>query len=337
MPTVVKFVLLVIGAALLALTARALLASKMRPKTPDEEPKVTIMLAAADLPAGLLLRAEDIDWESRPKSQVPDGAVKQNAPEADTLSGVLLRRDVRAGEAILARNVIRHDAPGFLAAALQPGMRAVSVPVDNVSGNAGLIQPGDFVDMILVQQSRSSELIDESRARSVVGETVIENVRVIAVGSVFQEESQSMFGGSTATSRQPVRTVTLEVMPRAAEAVTVAARLGSLTLALRSFAVTDPGARQHERTGAIVAWEADSERHQPVWASDVSRAIDPPPPPVAPAPETGDDADTAGAQRAALRAALKADAEAESPGRIITVMRGSESSALTLKRLEPAD
>ncbi len=321
MPTVLKFVLLIIGAALLALAARALLLSQERKKETIEEPQVSVMVAAADLPAGLLLRAEDIDWREMPKSKAPDGAVKQDSAEADTLAGVLLRRDVHQGDVMLARNVIRHDAPGFLAAALQPGMRAISVSVDNVSGNAGLIQPGDYVDMILVQQSRSSELIDTSRARSVVSETVVENVRVIAVGSVFQQEDKHSSGARSA----PARTVTLEMMPRAAEAVTVASRLGSLTLALRSFALTDPLARQKEPAGAIVAWEADKDRHQPVWAGDVSRAI-------AQQESAAAAAATAAAPpEAAASPAPPSPPPAAPPTREITILRGAERSTVVVE------
>lgn len=270
MSTTFKFVLLVVGAVVLALVARVLYANMTQQKT-FSDPMVQVQVTASDLPAGLLLRNEDLDWKPMAKSKVPDGALVQGSQPAQTLAGGLLRHETKAGELLRARDVISPDAPGFLAAVLKPGMRAVSVPVDNVSGNAGLIQPGDYVDMILVQESKGGNNLDSQRARSVVSETVVEKVRVIAVGSVFQQQSEVAKVGPKSA---PARTVTIEVMPRAAEAVTVAARLGTLSLALRSFAVTDRSAASNEPAEAIVAWGDSPQKSAPVWAGDVSRAIE---------------------------------------------------------------
>lgn len=308
MSTTLKFSLLVVGAALLALIARMLFANMSQSQISAPEPTHIVMVAATSLPAGLLLRAEDLDWKTLPKSDVPEGAILQDSADADTLAGIVLRRDVRAGAYVKSSDVIRHDSPGFLAAALKPGMRAVSVAVDNVSGNAGLIRPGDYVDIILIQQTRASDHIDMGRARSVVSETVVENVRIIAVGSVFQETDENV----RSTSRPaPVRTVTIEVQPRTAGAVAVAGRLGTLTLALRSFVVTDPSAHQDEQTGAIVAWDRNENKPAPVWAGDVSRAI------IDLAPDTSTDSPTA------------VMAPPSMP-RVITIMRGSERNTQTL-------
>lgn len=268
MSTTLKFVLLVIGAIVLALMARILYANMTQQKI-ISDPMVQVQIAASDLPAGLLLRNEDLDWKSMARSKVPAGALVQGSQPA--LAGGLLRHETKAGEFLRAGDVISPDAPGFLAAVLKPGMRAVSVPVDNVSGNAGLIQPGDYVDMILVQEAKSNNNLDSQRGRSVVSETVVEKVRVIAVGSVFQQPSEV---AKAAPKGAPARTVTIEVMPRAAEAVTVAARLGTLSLALRSFAVTDRNAVSDEPAEAIVAWGDSPQKSAPVWASDVSRAIE---------------------------------------------------------------
>lgn len=272
MSTTLKFALLLFGAAALALAARMLFANMAERQAPAEQ-TVQIRAAAVQLPAGLLLRADDLDWIAVDKTKLPQNALVQGSREAEALAGGLIRHDTAAGAPILANDVIRPDAPGFLAAALKPGMRAVSVPIDNVSGNAGLIQPGDYVDMILVQESRSSDDLDSGRARSVVSETVVEKVRVIAVGSVFQTEAED-----PKTKRQPARTVTIEVMPRAAEAVTVAARLGTLSMALRSFAVTDRTPEHDGPTQSIVAWDNTQAKSAPVWASDVSRALGARPP-----------------------------------------------------------
>lgn len=303
MSTTLKFVLLIIGAALLALTARTLFANMTSRQKPVEI-SVQVRVAASDLPAGLLLRNEDLAWKPLAQANVPEGALVKGTPGAQATTGVLVRRDTKAGAFVLERDIIRPDAPGFLAAVLKPGMRAVSVPVDNVSGNAGLIQPGDYVDMILVQQSRKNEDLNSERARSVVSETVVEKVRVIAVGSVFEHQPKV---ADKHNSSQIARTVTIEVTPRAAEAVTVASRLGTLSMALRSFALADRNAPHTESVESVVAWDGE-KKSAPVWAGDVSRAI--------------------GAARAP-EVVVKAPAPKAAPHEI-TIYRGSKKDQLTL-------
>jgi pilus assembly protein CpaB len=167
---------------------------------------------------------------------------------------------VSADQPVLSNEVILPGAPGFLAATLKPGMRAVSVAIDDVSGNAGLIEPGDYVDLLLTQQM--SNRTDEP-ALAVSSETIVQHVRVLAVGSVIQRPKAD---GNAPDSGNRARTVTLEVSPERAEVVSVAARLGSLSLALRSFAVAsrNPGADSADATSAPPA---------PVWAGDISRAV----------------------------------------------------------------
>ncbi len=270
MSSVLKLALILLAAAILALGARVMYVNSRVAATPAQ-PDPQILVAAADLPAGLLLRDADLSWKSLPKANLPDGALREGTPGA-TVSGALLRHPLKAGGVLQATDLIRPDAPGFLAAALKPGMRAVSVPIDDVSGNAGLIQPGDYVDMILTQHLGRRGDLDGAALRRVVSETVVEHARIIAVGSSFQRDTD-------AAKSSRARTVTIEVSPRAAEAVTVAAQIGSLSLALRSFAVADRNAAQlgAEQAGAsVVAWEnrPHGTMSGPVWGSDVSRVLD---------------------------------------------------------------
>ncbi|RTZ45346.1 Flp pilus assembly protein CpaB [Candidimonas sp. SYP-B2681] len=319
-----KLILLFIGALVLALAARSLYISLSQAGQPsaDSNAVVQIRIAAGQLPAGLLLRNEDLDWRAAPRSGVPAGAITEDSTAARDITGVMLRRDMKPGAPVLERDVIRPNAPGFLSAALKPGMRAVSVAVDNVSGNAGLIQPGDYVDMILVQETGGRGNMgfgfpeSEAKARSVVSETVVEKARVIAVGSEFlqyQEESSARKD----TGRNAARTVTLEVQPRAAEAIAVAARLGTITLALRSFARTERNGA-HEDAG--VTWEGEQDSDGPLWASDVSRAI------AGAAARNGQ----APVSNTGTQPVLSPQPAPAGPKREISIFRGSERSTQTL-------
>ncbi|MEC5318917.1 Flp pilus assembly protein CpaB [Brenneria populi subsp. brevivirga] len=270
MSSVLKFALILLAAAMLAVVARLWFVSSQNAAAPAEKP-VQVRVAGAELPAGLLLRESDLGWKAYAADSVPQGALREGGVVAN-LNGALVRKPLTSGALILADDVIRPDAPGFLAAALKPGMRAVSVPVDEVSGNAGLIQPGDFVDIILTQRLNQQENNHSGNTRQVVSETVVERVRIIAVGSSIQRQTEE--GGKA----NRARTVTVEVAPRAAEAVTVAAQLGSLSMALRSFALADRDAgAQGDASGAtasVVAWDsARGSESRPVWGRDVSRAL----------------------------------------------------------------
>ena len=264
--SVLRLALILLAAAVLALGARAVYVNRTQAPPPPVV-EIPVLVSAADLPAGLLLREADLAWRPYPEGEVPRGALRQGSPGAE-LSGALVRRRVAEGTVLTAADIIRSDAPGFLAAVLKPGMRAVSVPIDDVSGNAGLIQPGDAVDLILTQRlDRSGESGGGRRNDSVVSETVVENARVIAVGSSFQATD-----ANTNTRSGRARTVTLEVDPRAAEAVTVSAELGSLSLALRSFAL-DRSAAAEPDSASVVAWSPDGGQARPVWGEDVSHAL----------------------------------------------------------------
>ncbi|MBA9896874.1 Flp pilus assembly protein CpaB [Burkholderia cepacia] len=256
MPKPLRMAVLVVAAGIGAFILRELYVAASTPTVPVETDQARVRVAAADLPEGLLLRDNDLAWKRMPRAQVPAGAFVESQPGAD-LKGALLRNRVGAGVPIRVENVIPAGAPDFLAAALQPGMRAISVPVDDVSGNAGLIQPGDFVDVLLTQQIGGSA----TSPGTFEAETVVRRARVLAVGSEFQR-AKAPASAPDATAR--ARTVTLEVAPRTAQVVLVATRLGSLSLALRSFATSD---RRQPAGGD--EQEADT---QPVWAGDVSRA-----------------------------------------------------------------
>jgi pilus assembly protein CpaB len=258
MSNVIKFAVLIVGAVLIALIVRVVLASASHPSKPVINTQ-KVRVSAADLPQGLLLRDEDLGWKAVPTGEVPSGAIVAGASDAPELKGALLRHAAAAGTMLVADDVILPSAPGFLAATLKPEMRAVSVAVDDVSGNAGLIQPGDYVDLLLTQQM---DRRTDSPDLAVSSETVVEHVRVLAVGSEIKRPKN---GDTPDALGNRARTVTLEVTPRMGEVVSVAARLGSLSLALRSFATAsrDP----------VTAASAAAAQSAPVWAGDISRAV----------------------------------------------------------------
>ncbi|MGF6266986.1 pilus assembly protein CpaB [Paraburkholderia youngii] len=263
MSKILKTVILVVVAAVGAIVFRALFVAASQPGPARPPAMDRVRVAAADLPEGMLLRDSDLAWKEVPHKLLPQGAlVKSDADGANAtdLKGDVLRHAVTAGTILGPADVIPPNSPGFLAAALKPGMRAISVAIDDVSGNAGLIQPGDYVDVLLTQQLDGPARAPQNTARSVESETVVNRVRVLAVGSLFQRPK-----ADTPDANTRARTVTFEVTPHTAQVIAVATHLGSLSLALRSFATSD---RNPPVTG-----NETLPQTPPVWAGDVSRAL----------------------------------------------------------------
>ena len=217
----------------------------------DQRP---VLVAARPLRAGTLLKPEDVAAEPRPSNSIPPGAKIDSETSRSELFGAMIRRNLNKGEVLLAGDALNPGDRGFLAAVLGPGMRAITVGVDLVSGLAGLVWPGDRVDLILTQ---SQDAGDVPPARRVSGETVLHDVRVLAI-------DRQLVQGATSESpeSQAVRTVTLEVTPPDAERVAVAERLGHLSLAVVAV----------EQTGGSTA--ADLPPQSPItWGGDVSSAL----------------------------------------------------------------
>lgn len=250
-------VLVLLVAVAVALGLRIMYSSSQQVVGPR---MVSIPVAVARLPVGLLIKADDLAWRDIPEGEVKPGSVIAGSKQAPKLAGAVVRRAVNEGDPVLDRDVVFPDSPGFLAAALRPDMRAVSLAIDDVTGNAGLTQPGDRVDILLTQRIGEE---GSPEGRKVATEAILGNVRVIAVGRALR-----MTEGETSTAAS-ARTVTLEVTPRAAEVVAVAARLGQQSLVLRSLATRRPGEAAEGELEVL----AGADHTVPVWGKDVSTAV----------------------------------------------------------------
>jgi pilus assembly protein CpaB len=213
--------------------------------------QIEVLAAARVIHAGTLLRPEDLVAKELPRNAAGPDAMVDTPETRRELSGAMVRRGFGAGELVHPTDVMHPGDHGFLAAVLLPGMRALTVGVDAITGTAGLIWPGDRVDLILTQVLPDSA---GPPGRRVAAETVLSDVRVIAI------DQQLVQGAAPGSTDQPARTVTLEVNREQAERVSVATRLGRLSLAVRSADVA------HGQP--VVGTPAGT-----VWASDVSAAL----------------------------------------------------------------
>ncbi|MHA7819225.1 MAG: Flp pilus assembly protein CpaB [Erythrobacter sp.] len=227
-----KKLVLLLGALVVAIgsafLARSMFAGEAAPEAvaaPEPEgPKV--LVANRALPAGTIITADAMGYQMWPEELVQDAYFIEGESDMSQLLGTVVRYPVTAGEPVTQGSLVSPGDRGFLAAALGPGMRAVTVPVSAKTGVAGFVFPGDRVDVVLTQTVEG-----EGRPLQ-AAETVLRNLRVLATDQTTEQDTDEE--GNTIV--RAFRTVTLEVTPQIAEKVAVAQTIGQLTLVLRSIA-----------------------------------------------------------------------------------------------------
>ena len=188
-----------------------------------------VLVAKKALPVGTIIDADSFAFQPWPKELIQNAYYMEGQPDGDPrkLLGTVVRYAVTAGQPITKGALVGPQDRGFLAAALGPGMRAITVSVNTTSGVAGFVFPGDHIDLVLTQQVDGGG--DGPSLK--VSETIIRNLRVLATDQRITDKD--------ADGKTQVRvfgSVTLEVTPRIAEKIAVAQSLGSLSLSLRSIA-----------------------------------------------------------------------------------------------------
>ncbi|GGF19553.1 Flp pilus assembly protein CpaB [Aliidongia dinghuensis] len=248
-----------------AIVAKLALFNDPAPVEAKTAPHAMMIVATTTLPVGTLVKQQDLQFAPMPDGMTQDSVfarplagdtAEQSAADHklfDEVTGAVARRRIEAGDPIPRGGVVKPGESGFLAAVLAPGQRAITIGVTAVSGAAGLIYPGDRVDVILTQ---ILNIQDVSLTHRSVAETIAQDVRVLAIDQQLQAKAtQSGPEGKLA------QTVTLEVDPQQAEKIVVAGKLGDLSLTIRSL---EPAANAGTPAAA---------GNSPIWAEDVSPAL----------------------------------------------------------------
>ena len=205
------------------------------------ETREEILVAATGLQIGTLLRAKDVAWQqisgnaglgqiARPRTPAGNLNLELDQQARAEVYGAALRAGVMAGEPISRGAIVKPGDRDFLQVVLSPQARAIAIPVTTGGASTGILYPGDRVDVILTQTFKN----DPPLTRRSVGETVVQNLRVLAIDPQEARPNGAANGFG--------RTVTLEVMTEQAEKINVAAELGKLSLTLRSAGATSGGA-----------------------------------------------------------------------------------------------
>jgi pilus assembly protein CpaB len=257
-------------------------------KSVSGEPKAYVLATTVTLTQGTLLREQDVTWQgvdqTKPGEFVrPSASQLEAKPELEnqiraTVYGAVLRHELPAGAPIIKDAIVKPGERDFLQVVLTPGERAIAIPVATGGASTGLLSPGDHVDVILTQNfshDTAQDMKNTPVTRRSVSETVVENLRVLAIDS---PDTKPVGGVNPATGNFG-RTVTLEVTAEQAEQINVAAELGKLSLTLRSandvstapIASATPTAPPFLK--AVAREPVDGARVKATWAGDVSPAL----------------------------------------------------------------
>ena len=194
-----------------------------------------MLVAARYLAVGALLGEADVVSEPLEVGRIPAGAIPGSDDE--DILGTAVRVPIDAGTPVLFTDLVHPGARGFLSLILSPGMRAVSVNVGPATRHAGLIDPGDRVDVIFTASAPSAELFEVDEFFPATGgarlsRTLFEDLRVLAIDRTVRPPAVG--GEEPPDQRQEIATATLEVSPAQAPALVHANREGELALVVRA-------------------------------------------------------------------------------------------------------
>jgi pilus assembly protein CpaB len=189
-----------------------------------------VLVAAHDIPMGMRIGDASVDWQAWPKGSISDQMiVKSSSPNVlGNINGFMSRVAFVRGEPMRLDKLVKGGEGGFMSAVLPAGMRAVAIRIDSDGGSAagGFILPNDRVDVVRVYRDDVATIAHGSVVIS--SQTILANVRVLAVGQNVEEEN----GKKVVTGRN----ATLELDPSQAELVVLENTNGSdLHLVLRSL------------------------------------------------------------------------------------------------------
>ncbi len=264
-----RSILLIFAALLIAggtaIVAKSLLGSRPTVVQKQEPQGVMVMIAQTAIPTGAFIQQGHLGWQLWPDKKVPEAYLVEGEATVEDLMGAVVRRGFTPGEPITPTRIVKPGERGFLAAVLRPGHRAMAIKVNATSGISGLVFPGDRVDILLTMTVGGTEE-DGGVGLHRASETVMENVRVLAIDQIIDNSSGKP---------KVAKNVTMELTPKQAEMMAIIDGLGKLRLSLRSLAKDEDELRDLTRPeDPMELVEEDARRGRShTWDSEVSRLV----------------------------------------------------------------
>lgn len=202
---------------------------KEQTKAQKQIPKVKILVAARPIPAREIVEKDMIRYEEIPSSPIAD----KIAQKEEEVVGKVATSAIILGEALYKDKFIEKGAGAGLSFIVPLGKRAVTISVNNTTGVAGLLKPGDFVDVISTFDVPQTQVEGEQRPPLSMSITLLQNVQILALDTTTEVSPPSP--SSMAALPFPLYTlVTLAISPKDAERLTLLAEKSINRLALRS-------------------------------------------------------------------------------------------------------
>jgi pilus assembly protein CpaB len=225
---------------------------------PAARPAIQVLVARNAIHTGQLVKPDDLRWQPWPQGNLPPSYIVEGKRPITDFVGAVARSQFHIGEPIVETDIVMPGSRGFLAAVLRPGLRAVSVPATATSTVSGFIYAGDRVDVLLTHVLVA---VDGKGEQHSATETILRNARVIAM-----DQKLDFTPGD---KPDVAKTATLELTAKQTEIVTLAVKMGDLSLALRSL--QDPADEERDAASGedATAELGDSYTHD----SQMSRLI----------------------------------------------------------------
>ena len=233
---------------------------KIPAKTTQKMPTTPVVVAASDLDIGAEIQADDvrvIDW---PQNAAPANAITK---KEDVIGRGIIVPMIQ-NEPFLPMKLSSKDGGGGLPPAIPPGLRAVSVKVNEVIGVAGYVLPGTRVDVVATMSPTQQPTDTTSKV-------ILTNVAVLASGTKIERDTEK-------NKPIAVTVVTLLVDPIESEKLTLAANEGKIQLALRNPLDKDTPVTRGVKPALLLGGQATTPR--PMAVGKVAKQTLPPPAPV---------------------------------------------------------
>ena len=214
-PLIVLALALFLAAAAVIIARNWMLSQATREGAAVEQAStVKLVVAAAPLKFGDRLVKENLRFIDWPAGNVPEGTFKSVEELLEPQPRVALQT-IQPNELILAAKVTGPGQRASLSAVITTGMRAMTIRVNDVLGVAGFVLPGDRVDIMLTREIVKDQPITD---------VLLQNVKVLGIDQRSDQEENKP---------DVAKAVTIEVTPEQAQKITLAATVGTLSLALR--------------------------------------------------------------------------------------------------------
>lgn len=206
-----------------------------------------VLIADLDLTLGDVLSRDAVRFVNYPDDAVPFGAFTDIEMLFDGQGDRVVLTALSYNEPILENKITGPNGRASLSARIRPGYRAIAVRVDDVSGVAGFVVPGDIVDIIYTREPE----VTAATSSAYISDVILQNITVLGVDQNQLE--------MTATANV-ARTVTLEVTNEDAQILSLAMEYGALSLSLRSVGETLPSAVRQVKLSDVGARKTRSTK-----------------------------------------------------------------------------